>query len=300
MVIHVIIPAYNEEDSIGRVIQDLPKPWWRHNRTSLSSESSTRALMQTLEGPHRTLQGSTQHRVTSTYFHRKIMIIDVIIPAYNEEASIGKVIQGLPKEMIRDIIVCDNGSSDLTGINAVEAGAFVVSQPDRGYGNACLAGIDFLEQNATVPPDMIVFIDGDYSDFPEEMSLLVQPIIDQQADLVIGSRVLGNTQTGSMTIPQRFGNWLATHLVRMLYGYHFTDLGPFRAIRWQSLLALDMHDKTYGWTVEMQVKAAKMKLRCTEIPVSYRKRIGQSKVSGTIKGTFMAGYKILWTIFKLI
>lgn len=228
------------------------------------------------------------------------MIIDVIIPAYNEEDSIGRVIQGLPRELIRDIIVCDNGSNDMTGINAVETGAIVVSQPNRGYGNACLAGIEFLQQNVAVPPDIVVFIDGDYSDFPEEIALLVQPFIHQQTDLVIGSRALGNAEAGSMTIPQRFGNWLATHLVRLLYGYHFTDLGPFRAIQWQSLLALDMRDKTYGWTIEMQVKAAKMKLNCTEVPVSYRKRIGQSKVSGTIKGTVMAGYKILWTIFKLI
>lgn len=229
------------------------------------------------------------------------MIIDVIIPAYNEEASIARVIQALPKEVIRDIVVCDNGSNDMTGINAVEAGAVVVSQPTRGYGNACLAGMDFILQNITVPPpDIVVFIDGDYSDFPEEMPLLVQPIIAQQADLVIGSRPLGNTEAGSMTIPQRFGNWLAMHLVKLLYSYHFTDLGPFRAIRWQSLLTLNMQDKTYGWTIEMQVKAAKMKLKCTEVPVSYRKRIGISKVSGTIKGTFMAGYKILWTIFKLI
>ena len=152
----------------------------------------------------------------------------------------------------------------------------------------------------TEQPDIVVFIDADYSDYPEEMRDLVQPIINQNMDLVIGSRALGNLEKGAMTPQQIFGNWLATNLIRLIYNYHFTDLGPFRAIRYDKLLALEMADKTYGWTVEMQVKAAKMRMNCTEVPVNYRKRVGFSKISGTVKGTILAGYKILWTIFKLI
>ena len=227
-------------------------------------------------------------------------IVDVIIPAYNEAQSIGKVVKSIPEGLVRDIIVCNNGSTDDTALNAREAGAIVVDQPIRGYGNACLAGIRYISDRTQLDqPDIVVFMDGDYSDYPEEIPLILQPILDGK-DLVIGSRVLGKSENGAMTIPQQFGNWLATHLIKIFFGFRFTDLGPFRAIRWQELLKLGMQDKTYGWTVEMQVKAVRLKLQCAEVPVSYRKRIGTSKVSGTIKGTILAGYKILWTIFKSI
>nr|HPH19177.1 glycosyltransferase family 2 protein [Haliscomenobacter sp.] len=182
------------------------------------------------------------------------------------------------------------------------AGATVVYQPNKGYGNACLKGMEYIQQKPTAEqPDILVFLDGDYSDYPEELPLLIEPIIVQGIDLVIGSRLSsGKAEKGSLTPQQVFGNWLATFLIRHLYTYHFTDLGPFRAIRWSSLLQLKMVDRNYGWTVEMQIKAAKQKLRCTEIGVRYRKRVGVSKVSGTVKGTILAGYKILYTIFKYL
>jgi hypothetical protein len=159
--------------------------------------------------------------------------------------------------------------------------------------------MDYISQ-LSQKPDIVVFIDGDHSDYPDQMTLILGPILDGRANLVIGSRALGNKEKGSMTIPQRFGNWLATRMIRWIYGYVFSDLGPFRAIDYPSLLKIDMQDKTFGWTVEMQVKAAKLKLLTSEVPVNYRRRIGTSKVSGTIKGTILAGYKIIWTILKLI
>lgn len=228
-------------------------------------------------------------------------IIDVIIPAYNEEAAVGKVVQAIPKSLVREIIVCNNNSTDRTAEIATQNGATVLLQPIMGYGNACLKGIEYLKQKPTAEqPDIVVFIDADYSDIPEEMPDVVAPIINDKMDMVIGSRALGKLEKGAMTVPQRFGNWLATNLIRIIYNYYFTDLGPFRAIRYSSLIAMNMEDKTFGWTVEMQVKAAKMKLKTTEVAVDYRRRAGgKSKVSGTIKGTFLAGYKILWTIFKL-
>ncbi len=229
---------------------------------------------------------------------RPHLLIDVIIPAYNESASIGKVIGDIPRELVRDIIVCNNNSTDATASVAAASGAIVVDQPLRGYGNACLAGMAYIKDRPLVEqPDIIVFMDGDYSDYPQEMKALLSPIKEGK-DMVIGSRVKGNPDRGSLTIPQRFGNWLATRLIHMMYGFRFSDLGPFRAIRWQKLLSLDMQDKNYGWTVEMQVKALQQHLACAEVPVSYRKRIGTSKVSGTVKGSILAGYKILWTIFK--
>ena len=229
---------------------------------------------------------------------RPHLLIDVIIPAYNESASIGKVIGDIPRELVRDIIVCNNNSTDATASVAAASGAIVVDQPLRGYGNACLAGMAYIKERPLVEqPDIIVFMDGDYSDYPQEMKALLSPIKEGK-DMVIGSRVKGNPDRGSLTIPQRFGNWLATRLIHMMYGFRFSDLGPFRAIRWQKLLSLDMQDKNYGWTVEMQVKALQHHLACAEVPVSYRKRIGTSKVSGTVKGSILAGYKILWTIFK--
>ena len=226
-------------------------------------------------------------------------IIDVIIPAYNEEKSIHRVVKDVPTELVRDIIVCNNASTDKTAEVAASEGATVVHQPIPGYGNACLKGIEFISEKDN-KPDIVVFIDGDYSDYPEQMTELIEPIQREDVDLVIGSRALGNLQRGSMTPQQLFGNWLATSLIRLIYNYEFTDLGPFRAIKWKNLVELDMQDRDYGWTVEMQVKAAKLKYKCLEIPVNYRKRIGKSKVSGTIKGTILAGHKILWTIFKLI
>jgi glycosyltransferase involved in cell wall biosynthesis len=226
-------------------------------------------------------------------------IIDVVIPAMNEEKSVAKVIRDVPQSMVRHIVVGDNGSTDQTAEMARRAGAIVVHEPRKGYGYACLAALDYIAA-LSVPPDIIVFLDGDYSDFPEEIPSLIQPILEQGMDLVIGSRALGQKEAGAMMPQQIFGNWLATTLIRGLYRYHFTDLGPFRAVRYPVLMAMHMQDNTYGWTVEMQVKAAKMRLKTCEVPVRYRVRIGTSKVSGTIKGTLMASYKILWTIFKLI
>ena len=180
---------------------------------------------------------------------------------------------------------------------AENEGATVISEHRKGYGYACLKGIEYLKFPAA-DDDIIVFLDGDYSDFPQEMELLIKPVIENKSDLVIGSRVLGKRESGAMLPQQIFGNWLATKLIKLFYKVHFTDLGPFRAIRWSALNQINMQDKTFGWTVEMQVKAAKLNFRCTEVAVSYRKRIGVSKVSGTIKGTILAGYKILFTIFK--
>jgi len=228
-------------------------------------------------------------------------IIDVIIPAYNEQDSIGNVLRDIPKELVREVIVCNNASTDNTKTVALENGAIVVDQPLKGYGNACLKGIAHVKAKPVVEqPDIIVFLDGDYSDHPEEMTKLVAPILEKDMDMVIGSRAMGNLESGAMMPQQIFGNWLATNLIRLFYNYNFTDLGPFRAIKWQRLVEIDMQDKTFGWTVEMQVKAAKRKLKCTEVPMTYRKRIGVSKVSGTLKGTILAGHKILWTIFKLL
>lgn len=227
--------------------------------------------------------------------------IDVIIPAFNEEKSIGNVLDDIPKDWVREVVVCNNASTDHTAKVAAEHGATVVNQPLKGYGNACLKGMEYIaNKSKEQQPDIVVFLDADYSDHPDELPKVVQPILEKDMDMVIGSRALGQLESGAMQPQQIFGNWLATNLIRLIYDYHFTDLGPFRAIRYDQLLALQMEDTNFGWTVEMQVKAAKQKLRCTEVPVTYRKRIGVSKVSGTVKGTFMAGYKILWTIFKLI
>ena len=226
-------------------------------------------------------------------------IIDVVIPAMNEEASIGLVVGDVPKDWVRQIVVADNGSTDRTAEVALRAGAVVVREERNGYGQACLTAIDHIKVNFN-PPDILVFLDGDYSDHPEELPDLIRPILDDEADLVIGSRAKGTRERGSMTAPQIFGNWLATTLLRWFYGVRFSDLGPFRAVRFDRYLQLDMVDVNYGWTVEMQLKAAKKGFKCTEVPVRYRRRIGKSKVSGTIKGTVMAGYKILWTIFKYV
>ena len=224
------------------------------------------------------------------------MQVDVIIPAFNEQNSIGSVINDIPKDLVRDIIVVDNNSSDETSINAKNAGATVLKQPEQGYGNACLKGIEFVT-NKEEQPDVLVFLDADYSDFPEEMNLLLNKIW-KGADVVIGNRVKSKREKGSMTIPQVFGNWLACNLMKIMYGYRYQDLGPFRAIKFSKLQAIGMTDKTYGWTVEMQVKALKQKMNVQQVDLHYRKRIGHSKISGTIKGSVLAGYKIITTIFK--
>jgi len=227
------------------------------------------------------------------------MKIDVVIPAYNEESSIGSVIADIPKELVREIIVCNNNSKDRTAEVAKSGGATVVLATNPGYGSACLKGLEYIHNKAD-HPDIVVFLDGDYSDHPEEMELVVAPILKEDVDMVIGSRALGNLESGSMQVQQIFGNWLATTLIKAFYKYEFTDLGPFRAVKYDKLVALNMQDPNFGWTVEMQVKAAKMGFKTKEVPVNYRKRIGVSKISGTLKGTLLAGHKILWTIFKLI
>lgn len=233
---------------------------------------------------------------------REKQTIDVLIPAWNEEKNLPLVLAAIPKAWVRQVIVCDNGSTDGTANAAKAGGAIVVSQPERGYGNACLAGMRYLRtMPSSEQPEIVVFLDGDYSDYPEELPEVVAPILNDGKDMVIGSRLLGNMEPGAMTVPQRFGNWLAPLLIRWFYGYRFSDLGPFRAIRWDKLQALRMRDRNFGWTVEMQVKAAKHRLRCAEVPVCYRKRAaGHSKVSGTVKGTILAGWKIVTTIFKYL
>lgn len=224
-------------------------------------------------------------------------VIDVIIPAYNEADAIALVIGDIPKGLVRCVVVANNGSTDATRAVAEKAGAIVVDEPLRGYGNACLKAMEQVSAHQPMP-DIVVFLDADHSDHPEQLPQVIAPIVRGEADLVIGSRALGSKERGSMTPQQVFGNWLATRMMRWLYGVRFTDLGPFRAVRYDALLAIGMRDRTFGWTVEMQVKAAKLHLRCVEVPVDYRKRIGVSKVSGTVYGTVMAGYKIIATILK--
>lgn len=225
------------------------------------------------------------------------MNIDVIIPAQNEAQSIAKVIADIPSQTVREVIVVNNGSTDATAENARKAGATVIDEPRKGYGQACLTGLSYVARNKQLP-DIIVFIDGDYSDYPEMVPQLTAPIVARTHDLVIGARRKALREPGSMTMPQAFGNALATTLMRWIYGARFTDLGPFRAIHYPSLVQLNMQDTNFGWTVEMQIKALKQKLRCTELAVPYRRRIGISKVSGTVRGTLMAGYKIILLILK--
>lgn len=225
--------------------------------------------------------------------------IGVIIPAHNEAQSIGLVLAEIPVGLVREVVVVDNASTDATSAEARAAGATVLAEPRPGYGHACLAGMAYyFAQPAEQQPDIIVFLDGDHSDYPEEMPELLAPLLRGEADMVIGSRALGEREAGSLLPQQRFGNWLATRLLRLRYGGQFTDLGPFRAIRATALKGLGMLDQTYGWTVEMQIKAARQGLRTVEVPVRYRRRIGTSKVSGTVRGTLGAGYKILWTIYR--
>jgi glycosyltransferase involved in cell wall biosynthesis len=218
--------------------------------------------------------------------------IGVVIPAFDEEQAIADVIAEIP-DWVDEIVVADNGSSDRTAEIAGKAGARVVHEGERGYGAACQTGIEALRT-----ADIVVFLDGDRSDFPGEMAGLVDPIAEDRADLVIGSRVTGSPARGSLTPQQRFGNWLACRLIRRFWGAVYTDLGPFRAIRSHTLQMLDMTDRKYGWTVEMQIKAAKMRVRTLEVPVGYRRRIGVSKISGTLRGSLGAGIGILGLIAR--
>lgn len=219
----------------------------------------------------------------------------MVIPAYNEEESIPLVIKDLPREILHEIIVVDNNSTDGTARIAHAHGAKVVSEQHRGYGSACLKGISQLDS-----PDIVVFLDGDYSDYPAEIKKLVQPIFDNESDFVLGSRMILPESRQALLPQARYGNRLAVFLLRLFFGHRFTDLGPFRAIRYDSLKALGMQDRNFGWTVEMQIKAVKRGLRIQEIPVHYRKRVGVSKITGTFTGTVKAGTKIIYTIFKYL
>lgn len=221
--------------------------------------------------------------------------VAVVIPALNEERSIGLVLGSIPRDLVREIVVVDNGSTDRTPEVAREAGAVVLREPQRGYGRACLTGLSYLSAR---PPKIVCFVDGDYSDHPEELPAVVGPILQGEADLVIGSRTRGGAEQGALLPQARFGNALACFLIDRIYGVRYSDLGPFRAISWEALERIKMQDTNFGWTVEMQVKAARAGLRATEIPVKYRKRVGVSKITGTLSGTVKAGYKILFTIAR--
>jgi len=219
----------------------------------------------------------------------------IIIPAFNEESSIGLVLDALPQETIHEIIVVNNNSTDDTARVATEHGARVVDEPQRGYGSACLRGMSELDA-----PDIVVFLDGDFSDFPEEIVELVNPIEKGKSDFVLGSRMILPESRMALLPQARYGNRLAVFLIKLFFNYSFTDLGPFRAIRYSSLMDIGMQDTDFGWTVEMQVKAVKNGLRIQEVPVKYRERIGVSKITGTVSGTFKAGTKIIYTIFKYL
>ena len=225
--------------------------------------------------------------------------VDVIIPALNEESSLSLVLRDLPS--VRHVYVIDNGSTDATAAVACESGAIVVAEPQRGYGAACLKGLQTIRertQAGDAPPQIVVFVDADYSDHPNLLPELVRPIISSEYDFVLGSRLLGQREPGAMPPQSVYGNKLACFLMRLLFRAEFTDLSPFRAIDYDSLCRLNMSDENFGWTIEMQIKAAKAELRTLEIPVPYRKRVGASKISGTLSGTCKAGFKILYTITK--
>ncbi|NDV15098.1 glycosyltransferase [Muricauda sp. TY007] len=222
--------------------------------------------------------------------------IKVIIPAINEADSIGLVVSEIPSH-VSEIVVVDNGSEDETVANATKAGATVITENRKGYGFACLKGLNYISERSKTP-DIIVFIDGDYSDYPEELDKIVAPILENDIDFVVGARKKSLREPGSMTPQQVFGNKLATFLMRLFFRSKFTDLGPFRAIKYEKLKELKMQDTTYGWTVEMQLKVLRKKMSYIEVPVRYKRRIGVSKVSGTVKGTIFAGIKILGWIFK--
>jgi len=229
--------------------------------------------------------------------------VAVVIPVFNEERSLPLVLDALPMESIERVVVCDNGSTDRsfeaatrTSAGAPREKVEVVHEPRKGYGSACLAGLAHLR--ATSPPDVVVFLDGDFSDHPEELPLVVAPIEKGEADFVVGSRTLGNAERGALLPQARVGNAIATRLIRVLTGFVYTDLGPFRAIRWEALERLGMADHDFGWTCEMQMKAIGAGLRIVEVPVSYRRRVGVSKIAGTVTGTIRAGFKILLWVFR--
>ena len=222
--------------------------------------------------------------------------VDLVIPAFNEEASLPLVLAAVPRGRVRRVVVCDNASTDGTAAAAVAGGAEVVREARTGYGSACLRALAHLRESG--PPEVVVFLDGDYSDHPEELGRLVDPILDDVADLVIGSRTLGERERGALLPQARAGNAVACWLIRLLYGHRYTDLGPFRAIAWTALERLEMSDPDFGWTAEMQVKAVRRGLRILERPVSYRRRVGVSKITGTVGGTLKAGRKILWTVLR--
>jgi len=222
-------------------------------------------------------------------------IVDILIPARNEEKGLPAVLKDIDRDVVRQIVVVDNGSSDKTAEIALNAGCHVTFCSQPGYGRACLAGMRFLAHD---PPEVLVFLDGDHSDFPEQLADLVQPITENGYDMVLGSRNLGGAEQGSLSPVQRFGNALATRLLRFFWRFPYTDLGPFRALKWSALSRLGMGDQDFGWTIEMQIKAVVCNLRIKEVSVGYRRRIGRSKISGTLSGSVKAGWKILWTIFK--
>ncbi len=220
--------------------------------------------------------------------------ISVIIPALNEEESIGLVLRDIPEDVVNEVIVVDNGSRDNTAAVAESSGATVISEPSKGYGSACLSGISRLKHDT----DIVAFLDADYSDYPQDIHSLIKPLIEDKAEFVIGSRMSGTREKGALLPQALFGNKLATFMIRLFWGFKYTDLGPFRAIKYKDLINLNMKDKNFGWTVEMQIKGIKKGLRIMEVPVRYRKRIGKSKITGTISGTIQAGVKIIYTIIK--
>ena len=220
--------------------------------------------------------------------------IAVIIPVLNEEKTLPLVFKDMPADLVDEVIVIDNGSSDRSPEIAKEHGATLLFESRRGYGYPCLRGLEYLNSNK---PDIVVFVDGNHSDHPEEIIRLVRPIVEEDYDLVIGSRTIGSVEDGALRAPVRFGNLLATTLIRILYGFKYTDVGPFRAVKFDKLLRMGLNDNL-GWTVEMQVKAVRMKYRITEAPVSYRMGTGRSKITGNLKGIFIVGYRILRAIFK--
>jgi len=226
---------------------------------------------------------------------RRAPRVAVIIPALNEEQSIGRVLDALPKELRAGVVVVDNGSTDRTSEIAAERGARVVREPRRGYGAACLAGIAALRE-----PEAVAFLDADYSDDPSLVSALVRPVLEGKADLVIGSRMLGEREPGALPPHSLFGNWLAGMILTHLYGQPTTDLGPLRAIRYSTLQRLRMQDRGYGWTMEMQAKAARLRARTMEMAVPYRKRIGRSRITGSLRASIQAGVVILGTAFRFL